>query len=547
MDPGKTYVLGVDFGTDSVRAIVVDARDGALVGGGVSPYARWAEGKYCDPRENRFRQHPLDYIEGMERAVRSALLEAGNQAAARVVGLAVDTTGSTPCFVDGTGTPLALNEAFAEDPDAMFILWKDHSSVREAERINRLAKEWREADYTAYEGGVYSSEWFWSKALHVVQANAGVAGAAESIVEHADWMPALLTGCRDYRRIKRCRCAAGHKVMWHGSWGGYPPAAFFEALDRRLGPLAASLGAETWTSDAVVGPIAPEWAVRLGLPTSTVVSVGVYDAPAGAVGGGIIPGTMVKIIGTSTCDMLIGPRPDGKERLVRGICGQVDGSIIPGYIGYEAGQSAFGDIFAWFQRLLGWRPRAEGGESGGDSGGLAALEAAAAELEPGASGIVAVDWLNGRRTPDANQALMGGLMGLSLGADAPMIYRALIEAAAFGSRATIERLVAEGVPVERITAVGGVARKSALAMQVCADVFGFEIGISASEQSCALGSAMYASVAAGVHPDLPAAQKAMGSGLERVYRPDAERHALYSGLYGKYLDFGAFIEAEARR
>jgi L-ribulokinase len=543
MNLSKAYVIGMDFGTDSVRAVVVDAASGASVGSGVCPYPRWADGSFCDPRTNRFRQHPLDHIEGMEKAVRSAIAEAGAEVASRVVGLTVDTTGSTPCFADEEGSPLALNESFSEDPDAMFVLWKDHSAVHEAEQINRLVREWREGDYTAFEGGVYSSEWFWSKALHVIQANERVASAARTMVEQADWIPALLTGCRDYRRIKRNRCAAGHKLMWHASWGGYPPSAFFERLDRRLVPLAASLGVETWTSDVVAGALTPEWAARFGLPPSVVVSVGIYDAPAGAVSGGIVPGTMVKIMGTSTCDMLIGPKPSGKERLVRGICGQVDGSIIPGFIGYEAGQSAFGDLFAWFQRLLAWPRRVDDIRG---SSTLVDLEAAAAGLEPAAFGLVAVDWFNGRRTPDANQALTGGLTGLSLGSDAPMIYRALIESAAFGSRAIIDRLVEEGVPVERITAVGGVARKSALAMQVCADVMGFEIGVSASDQSCAIGAAMYASVAAGIHPDLPAAQKAMDPGLERVYRPDAARHETYSRLYKKYLDFGAFIEAETK-
>ena len=427
MKPDEKYVIGIDYGTDSVRAVVIDAANGAQAGIGVGTYRRWADGKYCDPRENRFRQHPLDYIEGLETAVRSALAEAGEDSAGKIAGLTIDTTGSTPCFVDGSGRPLALDEKFSEDPDAMFILWKDHTAIGEAARINNLARNWGGADFTAYEGGVYSSEWFWSKTLHIAETNERVSTAASSVMEHADWMPALLTGASDCRAIRRNRCAAGHKAMWHASWGGYPSSDFLIALNPRLLSLAESLGTETWTTDTVIGTLAPEWAAKLGLSPSVVVSAGLFDASAGAVGGGIVPGTMLKIMGTSTCDMLIGPRPLEKEKVVRGICGQVDGSIIPGFIGYEAGQSAFGDIFAWFRKLISWPSEAIPGlEASRDitTTILSSLEEAAQRLPPGSLGITALDWLNGRRTPDANQSLKGALMGLSLGSDAPMVYRA---------------------------------------------------------------------------------------------------------------------------
>jgi L-ribulokinase len=345
--------------------------------------------------------------------------------------------------------------------------------------------------------------------------------------------------------------------MWHASWGGYPPAAFLSLLHPSLPGIADSLGKDTWTAETVFGRLGPEWAGRLGLGTGVLVSVGAFDAHIGAVGGDVAPGTLLKIMGTSTCDVMVGPRPAGSERLVRGICGQVDGSVLPGWIGYEAGQSAFGDVFAWFGRLLAWPLRAipsiipKGNARGTDIAQraheeviLPYLESEAAKIDPGASGLVALDWLNGRRTPDADQSLTGALAGISLGSDAPAVYRALVEAAAFGSRAIVERLRSEGVTVEKVAAVGGVAKKSPLVMQISADVLGMEISVSASDQSCALGCAMFAATATGLYPDVLSAQAAMRAPVERRYRPDPARTAIYDALYKRYLALGAFVEKE---
>jgi L-ribulokinase len=556
---GKDFVLGIDFGTDSVRAVVADAADGRVVGSGVANYKRWAEGRYCAPRENAFRQHPLDYIEGMEEAVAKALAEAAGSVApeigAIVRGLCVDTTGSTPCLADASGRPLALDPEFSEEPDAMFILWKDHRAVEQAERINRLAKSWGGEDYTKYEGGVYSSEWFWAKILRVAETNYKIASRAATVVEHCEWIPALLTGVSDYRQIKRSRCAMGHKAMWHESWGGYPSAEFLSLLHPRLAEIAATLGHETWMASQPAGALTAEWASRLGLKAGITVAVGAYDAHIGAVGGNVAPGTLLKIMGTSTCDIMVGPKRASGERLVAGICGQVDGSVIPGWIGYEAGQSAFGDIFAWFRSLLAWPLRSVPGlavAGGADADGasslklLPILEAEATKIDPSESGLVALDWLNGRRTPDANQALSGALMGLKLGTDAPAIYRALIEAAAFGSRAIVERLRSEGVDVERVAAVGGVAQKSPLVMQVTADVLNMPISVSSSDQSCALGAAMFAATASGLYPDVLSAQAAMRPPVERIYSPNPDLTAVYDQLYKKYLALGAFAEASTK-
>lgn len=550
----QDYVIGIDFGSDSVRALVVDAANGGQRGAAVSAYRRWAKGDYCDPQANRFRQHPLDYIESLEDCVVAALSQAGGEVARRVRGITVDTTGSTPCLADESGSPLSLKPEFSDDPDAMFMLWKDHTAVAQAERINALARGWGGVDYTMYEGGIYSSEWFWAKALRLAENRSAPMKAAVTIIEHCDWMPALLSGVTRATSIRRSRCAMGHKAMWHASWGGYPSAAFLDLLDPRLTELAASLGTETYTAEEAVGRLCPEWAGRLGLSTDVVVGAGAFDCHIGSVGGDIEPGTLVKIMGTSTCDIMIGPKPAAgrPEKLVAGICGQVDGSVVRGMIGYEAGQSAFGDCFAWFRRILAWPARAgllgaEVDAAAFEDRILPALEAEAAKISPTLSGVVALDWLNGRRTPDADQALTGAIAGLSLGVDAPSLYRALIEAAAFGSRAIVERLRAEGLPVERVVALGGVARKSPLVMQITADILGMDIAVSSSDQSCALGGAMFAASVAGLYPSALDAQKAMRAPIERRYSPDRGRHAAYDAIYVKYKALGAFAEKEMHR
>jgi L-ribulokinase len=550
----ENFVIGVDFGTDSVRAVVVDTADGRIEGSAVKAYPRWAQGLFCEPRESRYRQHPMDYVETLEASVRAAMVEAtekrGAGVAGAVRGLCVDTTGSTPCFADARGWPLALLPGFEDEPDAMFILWKDHSGVAEAARINGALADWKGTDFARYSGGVYSSEWFWAKALRVVERNPRVSAAAATVVEHCDWIPALLTGVGEHSAIRRSRCAMGHKAMWHESWGGYPSPDFLSGLHPRLAELRSSLGTETWTTDEPAGTLSAEWAGRLGLGQGVTVCVGAYDAHVGAVGGDVAPGTLLKIMGTSTCDIMVGPRPGGEERPIPGICGQVDGSVVPGMIGYEAGQSAYGDLFAWFRSLLAWPLRNlpdfdEGLRERVEAALLPALEEAAGRIDPSLSSLVALDWLNGRRTPDADQGLTGAIAGLSLGTDAPAVYRALVEAAAFGSRAIVERLREQGVTVDRVAAVGGVARKSPLVMQVAADVLAIPITVSSSDQSCALGAAMFAAVASGLYPDVLSAQAAMRAPVERTYLPDQEMVAAYDRLYREYRRLGAYVEGAA--
>jgi L-ribulokinase len=551
----KKYVIGIDYGTDSVRSVVVDTTDGKIVGTSVFEYPRWKKGQFCDPSINQFRQHPLDYTEGLEQSVKGAIKGLTPEIVNNISGITVDTTGSTPVAVDKQGTPLSLKPGYENNPDAMFVLWKDHTAVKEAAEINTLAKSWGGIDFTKYEGGIYSSEWFWAKILHVLRHSEEMRKNAWSWVEHCDWIPALLVGKTDPSQIMRSRCAAGHKAMWHEDFKGLPDEKFLTKLDPLLSGLRERLYSKTFTCDTVIGQLSEEWAKRLGLTTDVKVGAGTFDAHSGAAGGEATPYHLVKVMGTSTCDMIVAPMAEVGDKLVAGICGQVDGSIIPGMLGLEAGQSAFGDIYAWFGQLLMWplnnivpelkwldeTSKKKIREETGDKI-LAELSKQAESLPIEETSVLALDWMNGRRTPDANQSLKGAITGLSLGSDAPRIFKALVEATAFGSRMINERFISEGIRIDGVIAIGGVAKKNPFVMQIVADVLNMPIKVAASEQTCALGSAMAASVVAGVYKDLAAAQKAMGSGFENEYHPDPVRAKKYDILFKKYKELGAFIE-----
>ncbi len=533
----KTYCIGVDFGTDSVRAMVVDAADGREVSQAVFVYPRWRDGLYCDAASNRFRQHPLDHIEGLEWTVRRCLEEAGQAVRRCVRSISVDTTGSTPVAVDAHGVPLALREPFRDDPDAMFILWKDHTAIGEAAAINEHAGRFA-IDYLRYVGGIYSSEWFWAKLLYVLRRNEAVRKACHSWVEHSDWIPFLLTGGTRAADIKRNVCAAGHKALWSAAFGGLPPDGFFAALDPLLAGWRDRLHTRVYTADRAAGTIGAEWAGRLGLPDDVLVGIGAMDAHVGAVGGQIAPYQLSKVMGTSTCDMLVAPQAEMEGVFVRGICGQVDGSIIPGMVGLEAGQSAFGDVYAWFRDLLSWPLRHMDGLVGDTAGIadrlLAELDGQASALPLGEGSEWAVDWFNGRRTPDADPTLKGLIGGLTLGSDAPRLYRALVESTCFGARRIVDRFREEGIPVHGVIGVGGIARKSPFVMQTMADALDIPIRIHRSEQTCALGAAMFAATVAGAHPRVEVAMEAMGQGFDREFTPRAEWRDWYGRQYRRY-------------
>jgi L-ribulokinase len=550
----ESFVIGIDYGTDSVRSVIVNARHGGEVASSVYSYPRWRDGLFCDAGKNQFRQHPLDYLEGLESTIKKCIREAGEQVRKNIRGISVDTTGSTPVAVDLRGTPLALTPGFESNPNAMFVLWKDHTSVREAGEINQHASTFP-VNYLQYVGGIYSSEWFWAKLLHVLREDEQVRNACYSWVEHCDWIPFLMTGGNDARALKRGVCAAGHKALWAKSFNGLPPDEFFSSLDPLLKGFTQRLFTSTVTSDQAVGRISPEWSQRLELPSDVLIGAGAFDCHMGAVGGQIEPYYLSKVMGTSTCDMMVVPREDMGDKLVKGICGQVEGSIIPGMIGLEAGQSAFGDTYAWFKNLLSWPTQNLLQTSSVISADVAARlrneisDKIISALCMEATGLpltendeLAVDWLNGRRTPDADQLLKGAITGLSLGSDAPRLFKSWVEATCFGARAIVERFNEQGVPVKGLIGLGGVARKSPYIMQVMANVMKMPIKIHRSEQTCALGAAMFASTACGLHLTVNDAMNAMGQGFDLYYAPEPAAVEFYQKKYQQYKKLGAMIE-----
>ena len=548
------YVIGLDYGSDSARALIVNALTGETIATSVKYYPRWTEGKYCNPDINQYRQHPQDYIDVLEGTVKEALSYCPEGTAEKVVGIAFDTTGSTPVFTDKKGTPLAMLPEFAENPNAMFVLWKDHTAVKEAAEINELCKKW-DVDYSAYEGGIYSSEWFWAKALHVLRQDEAVRKAAYSIVECCEWLPALITGVTSSYKIVRSRCACGHKAMWHPKWDGLPSEKFLTTLSPLLAGFRDRLFTETKTADKPVGTLSAEWAERLGLRTDVMVAGGAFDCHMGAVGAGVTPHTFVRVIGTSTCDVMVASYEEVGDKLIHGICGQVDGSVIPGMIGLEAGQSAFGDVYAWFKRVLEFPLRNILSQSSLVDEAtkqklidetcdriIPTLTAEAEKIPLEESTVIATDWMNGRRTPDANQLLKGTITGISLSTTAPRIYRALVEATAFGGKAIVDRFRSEGVAIDSVIGIGGIALKSPFVMQTLSDVLDMPVKVCNTDQACALGAAMFAATAAGIYPKVEDAIAAMNSGFAKQYFPDESRAVAYQHIYETYLKVGKYTE-----
>jgi L-ribulokinase len=551
-----SFVIGLDFGTDSIRCLLVETESGEEVSSAVYPFERWKRGDYCDAVKNQYRQHPLDHIEGLKHAVNQCISAVPSTYVRNIIGIGVDTTGSTPGPIDKSGVPLALQPDFKDNPNAMFILWKDHTAVVEAEEINRTAKNWGGVDFTRFSGGVYSSEWFWSKILNVIRTDGAVREYADTWLEHCDWIPALLTDNNKPRTIKRSRCAAGHKGMWNESLGGLPSEEFLVKVDPLFEGLRKRLYSQTFTSDTIAGYLSKNWANILGLSEGVPVAVGALDAHVGAVGGAISPYVLSKVIGTSTCDMLVVPKKDLKDKCIRGISGQVDGSILPEMIGMEAGQSAFGDIYSWFRDILSWPlntievdntlPNSNRNDIFIDKI-IPTLSEKAEFGEISEESIIALDWFNGRRTPNANQMLKGALINLSLGSDAPTIFRSLVEATAFGSKRIVEQYEEEGVNIKEVVALGGVAKKSPFVMKVLADVMDRNIKVVKSEETCALGSAMFAATVGGKYKTVSEAMQTMKSGYETEYKPNSVNVKIYNILYDKYKILGDFVEHNTKQ
>jgi L-ribulokinase len=529
------YVIGLDFGTNSCRSLLVDAATGNEVAESVYPYPSGSEGVLLDQAEpNLARQNPGDYVRGIETTIKEALRNAKDSDSGfspeAVIGIGVDTTGSSPMPVDDSGQALCFREPFRDNPAAMVWLWKDHTGYKEAARITELAKEIR-PQYLSKIGGTYSSEWWWSKILHCRNVAPEVYEAARSWMEICDWIPAVLTGKLSPRVVKRSICAAGHKALFNPAWDGLPDVEFLNALSPGFGAVRENLYSAAYTADRRAGTLSPDWAAGLGLSPKVSVSVGAFDAHMGAVGAGITPGTLVKIIGTSTCDIMIHPR-EMPLRDIPGVCGIVDGSVMAGYFGIEAGQSAVGDIFLWFVNTL--VPEKYGKSQEEQFGNI---EKAASELKPGESGLLALDWNNGNRTILVDARLTGLLLGQTLHTQPHEIYRALLEATGFGALAIIDRIEEYGVPVREVVNCGGLASKNALLMQIYADISGRPMKISRSGQTPALGAAIFAAVAAGRenggYDSIPEAQAAM-VGTGKTYLPVEKNHRIYKRLYTLY-------------
>ncbi len=554
----KTYVIGLDYGSDSVRAVLIDTQNGAELASEVFWYPRWKEQQYCNPGINQFRQHPLDHIEGLEYTITSVISQS-EVAPESVASICIDTTGSSPIPLNKEGKPLALVDGFKDNPNALMILWKDHTAVKEANEINQLAKNWNGEDYTKYEGGIYSSEWFWAKILHIARQDKAVKEAAHTWMEHCDYMTYLLADNPDLKTFKRSRCAAGHKAMWHESWNGLPAEEFLSQLDPYLAELRGNLYDETYTSDEIAGHLNEEWAKKLGLTTKTVIAVGTFDAHSGAVGAKVDKHALVRVMGTSTCDIMVADDFVIGANCVKGICGQVDGSVIPGMIGLEAGQSAFGDVLAWFKSVLDWpinnlvmtssilnQDQKSQLKEEIEANFIRTLASQAEKIPLQEAVPIALDWVNGRRTPDANQELKAAFTGVSLGTKAPHIFKALVNAICFGSKMIVDRFEDEGVKIDTVIGIGGVARKSPFIMQTLANVLNMPIKVAESDQAPALGAAIYAAVAAGVYSNVVEASKVMGSDFEAEYFPQANQVKIYEDFMEDYKALGEFVETSIK-
>jgi len=533
------YTIGLDYGTNSVRALIVNVANGAEIASAVWNYAHGTVGVILSRDPNLARQHPADYVKGAEITIKAALASAKKNvkgfSANQIVGIGVDTTGSTPLPVDANGQPLAFQKKFTNNPAAMAWLWKDHTGVNEAAKITALAAKMR-PQFLAKCGGVYSSEWFWSKILKCLRVAPEVFNAAHSWVELADYVPAALTGTEAPDKFIAGVCAAGHKAMWNAKWGGYPDTEFLSQLNPKLGELRARLTPRVYSIDKSVGGLTESWAKKTGLTAGIPVAVGAFDAHLGAVGSGVAPGTLVKIIGTSTCDIAISPNTQ-KLADVPGLCGIVDGSVLPGFFGLEAGQSAVGDLFNWLVDYI----RPAFAKDATARRALSAkvlshrdLDEAALKLKPGESGLLALDWNNGNRTILVDQKLTGLLIGQTLYTTPAEIYRALIEATAFGALTIINRFEEFGVKINQVVNCGGIAEKSPLTLQIYADITGRPMKVSRSAQTCALGSAVAAAAVAGAHKNFAEAQKKMTGLKPKIYKPDAKAHAVYRELYAIY-------------
>lgn len=536
----KKYTIGLDYGTNSCRALIVDIDDGTELASSVFLYPSGENGIILDSSDpNLARQNPKDYLDGITATILGAIQKAKKNNPTfnsfNIVGIGVDTTGSSPIPVDKQGNPLSFSEKFKNNPNAMCWLWRDHTSFKEAQQITHLAEKIR-PEYLAKIGGTYSSEWYWSKILHCKNIDPEIFNEAYSFVELCDYIPAVLTGEINPDKIKRSVCAAGHKAMYSSDWGGLPDEDFIQQLDSKLLNLRKNLFKKVYTSETEAGKLSAYWSKKLQLKKGISVAVGAFDAHMGAVGAGVKEGTLVKIMGTSTCDIMV---QNNKNKLkdIPGVCGVVDGSVMEHHYGIEAGQSAVGDIFLWFVNHLtpskyGTRKIDEEGNIDFDEK-FENLQKEAEKLLPGESGLIALDWNNGNRTILTDVRLTGLMVGQTLHTSPHEIFRSLVEATAFGALKIINRIKEYDVEVKEIVNCGGLAIKSPFLMQIYADVTGIPMIISKSHQTPALGAAIFGAISAGEFKDVKEAQKSMTS-TDKIYMPIKKNHDVYIKLYKIY-------------
>ncbi len=558
MKDSRPYVIGMDFGSDSVRALLADAENGEIVDSEVVEYPRWKEEQYCDVSKSQFRQHPKDYLESLA-TVLSQLTRRNPSQSKQVRALAVDTTGSTPCFTNSKAVPLSLQEDFSEDPDAMFILWKDHTAQAESDEINQLMRN-QPINYARQMGGYNSPEGFWPKVLHILRTNEHIRQKAYSVIELCDYIPAVLTGCTSIDKLRTGRCIAGVKMMWAEDWGGFPPEDFFYQLDPALVPILHHLPKEKYSCEHAVGILTEEWAARVGLPSGIPVGIGNVDSHSGSVGGGITYGTVVMSFGTSAAYMTVMPKAALHGRYIDGVFGQVDDSVLPGLVGFECGLSAFGDVFAWFKRLLSWPVEHIVSHTSlltseqkislvneVEESILPELTKAVEKLRVTEGFPLATDWFNGRRSPAPNNNLTASVTGLSLSVSASEIYYSLAEATALATKNVIDHLRKNGIYIRRLVAVGGIARKSPFVVQLIADALGLPLEVSGCKEAAATGSVIHAAVVAGLYPSVTEAQKALCAPSIQTYQPNTERTGFLLRRHARYQSLGVFTETQQKK
>ena len=525
------YTLGLDFGTSSVRACILNIDTGEVVSFHVNDYSGGDCGIYSDHNNPLVaRQSPKDYLETLEKVIKNTLkhFQNLNKNPSNIVGIGIDSTGSTPIPVAQNLNPLMFQNKFKNNLNAYAWLWKDHSALKEASLITEKAKLMR-PEYLLKCGGSYSSEWFWSKIWHCLNIDEEVFDSAYTWIEQSDFIPSVLAGIKNIEDLKRNICAAGHKAMFSETWGGLPDKDFLIELHPKLSKLRDSLYDRAYSFDQVLGHLSNEWSLRTGLPKGIPISVGALDAHVGAIGAGVKPGKFVKIIGTSTCDIMVFPKSETFKDF-DGVSGIANDSVLPGYIGIEAGQAAVGDLLDWWVRKVLKR----------EADYHLELTRKASKIKAGDSGLLALDWNNGNRNILADQNLSGLILGQTLGTQDYEIYRSLIEATAYGALKIIKLIETKGIVIDEVIATGGIGHKNKLFMQIYADVFGIPVRLVSNVNAVSVGAAIMGAItyknANEKDIDISYLVDKLSVKSRVVFKPNLSENKSYKKLFKLYSD-----------